>query len=81
MYRLGIILITATAVMSVNAQSNLSSTQIDSLTYQQYLNKDYESLIETSKAARRQNIDFYYLNYRTAIAYYELTKNKNKKKN
>ncbi len=72
MYRLGIILITATAVMSVNAQSNLSSTQIDSLTYQQYLNKDYESLIETSKAARRQNIDFYYLNYRTAIAYYEL---------
>jgi hypothetical protein len=72
MYRLGIILIIATAVMSANAQSNLSSTQIDSLTYQQYLNKDYKNLIETSKAAREQNIDFYYLNYRTAIAYYEL---------
>ncbi len=72
MYRLGITFIIAMAVMSLNAQDSLRRSQIDSLTYQQYLNKDYKNLIETSKEAHEQNIDFYYLNYRTAIAYYEL---------
>lgn len=45
---------------------------IDSLTYRQYLDGDYRSLIETSKIARKEGISFYYLNYRTAIAYYLL---------
>jgi len=45
---------------------------IDSLTYRQYLDGDYRSLIETSNIARNEGISFYYLNYRTAIAYYLL---------
>lgn len=72
MYRLGITFIIAMVVMSMNAQDSLRRAQIDSITYKQYLNKDYKNLVETSKKAHEQNIDFYYLNYRTAIAYYEL---------
>lgn len=72
MYRLGITFIIAMAALSLNAQDSLRRAQIDSLTYQQYLNKDYKNLIETSKKAQEADINFYYLNYRTAIAYYEL---------
>lgn len=51
---------------------NLRMTQTDSLTYRQYLDGDYRSLIETNRKARQEGISFYYLNYRTAIAYYAL---------
>lgn len=46
--------------------------RIDSLSYRQYLEKDYVGLIETGKNAALNGVDFYYLTYRTAIAYYEL---------
>ncbi len=72
MYRLGIILIVVSLAINANAQDNLRIAQVDSLTYSQYLNKDYKALIKTSKAARKEKINFYYLDYRTAIAYYEL---------
>jgi len=48
---------------------NLRMIQTDSLTYRQYLDGDYRSLIETSRKACQEGISFYYLNYRTAIAY------------
>lgn len=51
---------------------NPRMAQTDSLTYRQYLDGDYRSLIETSRKARQEGISFYYLNYRTAIAYYAL---------
>ena len=68
---MGVTLIIVMVVASVLAQDSLRR-ELDSLTYQQYLNKDYKNLIETGKKAREQHINFYYLNYRTAIAYYEL---------
>lgn len=43
----------------------------DSLTYAQYLLKDYKALILTTKEAESKKIEFPYRNYRTAIAYYE----------
>ncbi len=46
--------------------------RIDSISYWQYLEKDYVGLIETAKNAALNGVDFYYLTYRTAIAYYEL---------
>jgi len=51
---------------------NPRMAQTDSLTYRQYLDGDYRSLIGTSRKARQEGISFYYLNYRTAIAYYAL---------
>ena len=74
MYRMGITFATVMMMwaFALQAQQSPEATRIDSITYQQYLQKDYKNLIETSKQAQAQNIDFYYLNYRTAIAYYEL---------
>ncbi|MDD4632355.1 MAG: hypothetical protein PHQ77_08915 [Proteiniphilum sp.] len=87
MYRLGMTLLTIILVISsLRAQdslrpeqmdsltriNNLRMTQTDSLTYRQYLDGDYRSLIGTSRKARREGISFYYLDYRTAIAYYAL---------
>lgn len=71
MHRLGITFLMVLVTAAVVAQDSLRK-EIDSLTYRQYIAKDYKALIETGKKARRQHIDFYYLNYRTAIAYYEL---------
>ncbi|GEM_PF-400554 len=56
----------------LSAVENLRMAQTDSLTYRQYLDGDYRSLIGTSRKARQEGISFYYLNYRTAIAYYAL---------
>lgn len=44
----------------------------DSLTYAQYLNKDYKSLISSVKEAEKRQIKFPYRNYRAAIANFEL---------
>ena len=63
-------LLVLTAI-SLKAQDS-AHREVDSLTYQQYLAQDYPALLESSKAARKQGIDFYYLNYRTAIASYAL---------
>ena len=52
----------------------ISVPLIDKETYNQYLNKDWKGLIKTEKKASKNGIDFYYLQFRTGIAYYELTK-------
>lgn len=44
----------------------------DSLTFAQYQNRDYKSLISTAKKVEKLGVNFQYLNYRKAIAYYEL---------
>ncbi|WP_286922867.1 tetratricopeptide repeat protein [Proteiniphilum sp. UBA5375] len=74
MYRLGITFISTfiLSMLPLIAQQPPETASIDSITYQQYLQKDYQKLIETSKKARARQIGFYYLDYRTAIAYFEL---------
>ena len=73
MYRLGIILfLIILTLSSLRAQDSLRLLDTDSLTYRQYLGGDFRSLIRTSRKARQEGINFYYLNYRTAIAYYAL---------
>jgi len=81
MYRLGITLLLITlAAPLLTAQErlhggqdeNLNIAYLDSLTYKQYLEGDYRGLIETSLRAQEEGIGFYYLNYRTAMAYYAL---------
>lgn len=71
MRRLGITFLLVLAAISLKAQDS-ARRKIDSLTYRQYLTQDYRALLASSKAARKQGIDFYYLNYRTAIAVYAL---------
>jgi len=52
----------------------ISVTSVDKETYNQYLTKDWKGLIKTSRKSLKNDIDFYYLQYRTAVAYYELKK-------
>jgi len=52
----------------------MSMTQIDQLTYRQYLQADWNNLIKTGKKAHKNGIDFYFLEVRMGIAYYHLKK-------
>lgn len=54
----------------IDAQTKLSFTDIDKLTYQFYTKQKWDDLIKTGKEAIDNNIDFYYLNYRMGVAYY-----------
>ncbi len=56
------------------SQKKLSVSEVDTKTYQQYLTKDWSELIKTGKKAKKEDIDFYYLNYRLGIAFYEQKK-------
>ncbi len=69
-----VLLFLITISFSLFSQEFRSKEQVDALTYNLYLKKDWKNLIQTGKAALKQNHDFYYLRYRLAIAYYE-TKN------
>ncbi|NPA44075.1 MAG: tetratricopeptide repeat protein [Chlorobi bacterium] len=46
--------------------------KVDKITYKQYINKDWKNLVKTGKDALKEGIDFYYLQVRMGIAYYEL---------
>ena len=61
-------------VSSVNAQEIINYPNVDTKTYEQYLNKDWKNLVKTGKQSLKKNIDFYYLQVRMGIAYYELRK-------
>ncbi len=49
---------------------SLSMTQVDQITYQQYLKGDWDNLIETAEKAKKEGIEFYFLDVRLGIAYY-----------
>ena len=53
------------------AQKKVSFVYLDSLSYQQYLNKDWNGLIKTTRTAYQNDIDYYYMRMRTGIAFYE----------
>ncbi|MCF6365583.1 MAG: hypothetical protein L3J35_05210 [Bacteroidales bacterium] len=56
------------------AQEIINYPETDKKTYNQYLNKDWAGLIKTGKKSLKYDIDFYYLQVRMGIAYYELKK-------
>jgi len=56
---------------SAFSQKDVSFQYLDSLTYSQYLNKQWKPLIKTSKIAYKNDIDYYYMRMRTGIALYE----------
>jgi hypothetical protein len=53
-------------------QEVVNTQSVDQKTYTLYLNKQWKELIEAGNLAKKNNIDFYYLQYRMGIAYYEL---------
>ena len=53
-----------------NAQDTLYDAQIDEETYQYYLDKDWDKLIQVGLEAKDTGINFYYLNLRIGFAYY-----------
>lgn len=57
-----------------HAQEKLTDMQVDTQSYQLFLEKKWPELIQLSEEAEQQNIDFFYLQFRTGIAYYSLGK-------
>ncbi len=70
-----LIAIAALVFLAYTAVSQVyTPSYTDSITYSDFLKKDWKNLIKHSNAARRQKTDFFYLQYRTGIAYYEQKK-------
>lgn len=65
-----IIIILLTARLSLQAQSQLEFSYVDSATYSYYLNGDWEKLINLGGEAIKQNIDFKYLRQRLGYGYF-----------
>ncbi|NOX46264.1 MAG: tetratricopeptide repeat protein [Chlorobi bacterium] len=59
-------------MLQVFSQEVTNTITVDEKTYTMYLNKQWKELVETGKLAKKKNIDFYYLQYRMGVAYYEL---------
>lgn len=53
------------------SQSTITYQSADSMTYAQFISKDYKALHRSAKEAIRNDIDFYYLRMRMGISYYE----------
>ncbi len=52
----------------VSAQAVSPSFNYDSLSYEQYLRKDWKALLETGKLMQKNGMDYYYLRMRLGIA-------------
>jgi hypothetical protein len=58
-------------VQQAFSQTTLTYQSADSITYAQFINKDYKALHSKAKQALRNDIDFYFLRMRLGISYYE----------
>jgi len=56
---------------AAKSQEVITSSYIDSLTYNQYINSEFKDLQQTGKKAIKNGIDFYYLRLRLGMSYYE----------
>ncbi len=65
-------LISIFLLLSLSCFGQNAMTKADKETYDLLMNKDYKKMIEVGKAALKEGIDFYYLQLRMGIAYYEL---------
>ncbi len=72
MKKLAIILSLIISISSL-AQDTLNFKMVDATTYQSYVDKDWNKVIEVGNKALKQDIDYYFLRMRLGIAYYEKT--------
>lgn len=74
MYRLIIFICFFFIINNVNSQELYNYTNVNNKTFLLYQQKDWKELIKYGNNSLKNNIDFYYLQYRMGIAYYELKK-------
>lgn len=72
--RIGLMVAFTLFLLTVQAQQKLNYPEVDKVSYELFLQGKWAELIEYSKGARQQGIDFFYLQARTGIAYYNLKK-------
>lgn len=64
-------------LIAAQAQEKLNFAEVDKQSYQLFLEEKWPELIQFSEEARKQGIDFFYLQARTGIAWYNLGKYRN----
>ena len=69
--KIGQVLLILFMTPALTAQEQNTFLYFDSLTYKQYLDKDWKNLEKTSKKALKEGLDYYYLRMRTGIAMFE----------
>lgn len=74
MRKLILLLIFSFSIGALMSQEVINYPTINAKTYDQYLKKQWPELIETGKLSLKNDVDFYYLQVRMGIAYYELKK-------
>lgn len=72
--RIGITAIFLLFLFAVSAQKKLSYVEADKISFEFYQQQKWEELIGFSSEVRAQGMDFFYLQARTGIAYYNLKK-------
>lgn len=72
--RTGLTLLLTLFLLMTQAQQKLNYPEVDKISYELYFQGKWAELIDYSKKARQQDIDFFYLQARTGIAYYNLKK-------
>ncbi len=75
--RIGVTCFFLFLLFAVSAQTQLNFIEVDKKSYELYERQKWEELIDYSTQVRKQGIDFFYLQVRTAIAWYNLKKYRN----
>lgn len=72
--RIGITTILLLFLFAASAQKKLSYVEVDNKSFELYQQQKWNELIDFSAEVRKQGMDFFYLQARTGIAYYNLKK-------
>ena len=72
--RIGITALFLLFLLTVSAQQKLNFVEVDKKSYELYQQKKWQELIKFSNQARNNGIDFFYLQARTGVAYFNLKK-------
>ncbi len=72
--RIGITVLLSLFLISVMAQKKWNYVEVDTKSYTLFQQKKWDELIAFSAESRKQGIDFFYLQARTGIAFYNLKK-------
>ncbi len=72
--RIGIIVFLFLSLLNVSAQKKLNFIEVDTISYQLFQQQKWQELIDYSVLSRKQGIDFFFLQARTGIAFFNLGK-------
>ena len=75
--RIGLLILFMVFIIVAKAQEKLNYAEVDKQSYELFLEEKWPELIQFSEQARKQGIDFFYLQVRTGIAWYNLGKYRN----